>query len=238
MKQMWQKILNLLRKDIIKNVILAILFLISLCAILAVQFHRLPIIKCCITEETAQAANTVLLTLSYSYLAALVFYLVTSVLPAKQRRNKLKPIIERRIHQIGRCIRDILLEFSRDTDYGHDVHNIAKTEAILKSKDWFAHVPLLQKYNKVNLTYLQYMVKCGDLMNAQISDLINKYHEEMTAFQLVELENLSASQFFDTVGFICTIPDSQISSYSSLFNDFIEMQQQYLRVEKEFKIKN
>ena len=82
------------------------------------------------------------------------------------------------------------------------------------------------------------MVVCGENMKKQISDLITKYHTEMTAAQLVELENLAESQFFHTVEFICSMHKSTIadSGYDSLIKDFIELQNQYMKVEKEFDI--
>ena len=220
------------------NIILVILTLLSFWAIASVQLHSLPLVGVNFCKETAQSVNKVLLTLSYSYVAALVFYILTNVLPAKQRKNKLQPIIKQKVLQIGRNIHDIMLEFSRGTSFNHDLHNTSNTEALLKSKDWFSVNPMLLHFNKVKITYLNHMRVCGDNMTLQISDLIIKYHEEMTASQLVELENLSESNFFHTVSFICSAPESRIaeSGYASLISDFVDLQNQYMKVEKEFKI--
>lgn len=237
MKQTWLMIHDLPKKRYTMNIILVVLTMLSVWVIVAVQLHWLPLVGHCLSEETAQAVNTVLLTLSYSYIAALMFYLLTSVLPAKQRKKKLDPIIKGKVTKISRCIHDILLEFSRDTKFGHDVHDTINTETILRSKDWMAVVPMIQQYNQVSISYLRYMKVCDDNMKSQISDLIIKYHEEMTAEQLVELENLSASQFFHIVDFINTTNSSiEDGGYASLIRDFIELQKQYMKVEKVFKI--
>jgi len=238
MKQTWLMIRDLPKKGYTMNVILVVLTMLSVWVIVAVQLHWLPLAGHCLSEETAQAVNTVLLTLSYSYIAALMFYLLTSVLPAKQRKNKLDPIIKGKVTKISRCIHDILLEFSRDTKLGHDVHDTTNTENILRSKNWMTVVPMILQYNQVNISYLKYMKVCGDNMKSQISDLIVKYHEEMTAEQLVELETLSSSQLFHMVDFLNTIPNSRIEDggYASLIRDFIELQKQYMKVEKVFKI--
>ena len=65
-----------------------------------------------------------------------------------------------------------------------------------------------------------------------------KYNSVMSASQLLELENLYAASFFNTIEFISSIPGSSIadSGYTSLINDFIALQKQYLKVEKEFGI--
>ena len=226
------------KREYLKNISLIVLFLLSFWAIMTIQLHCPLLVPSCFDEETTNALNTVLLTLSYSYIAALVFYLLTSVLPTIQRKDKLKPIIAKKIKQIGRCIRDILLEFHRETNYNYDVHDTTNTEALLRSKDWFAVVPIILKYQKVPITYLKYMERCGENMKSQISDLIIKYHAEMSASQLVELENLLDASFFNTIDFINAMADSSIadSGYTSLINDFIALQEQYRRVEKEFGI--
>ena len=220
------------------KIILATLTALSAWAILSIQFHVIPVIKISLEEETVTALNSFLLTLAYSFIAALVFYLVTTTLPARQRRDKIDPVVKKKIDSIGRCIRDILLEFHRKTNHNYDVHDTTTTEVLLKSKDWFANVPMLQQYQNVQITYLKYMVVCGENMKKQISDLITKYHTEMTAAQLVELENLAESQFFHTVEFICSMHKNTIadSGYDSLIKDFIELQNQYMKVEKEFDI--
>lgn len=84
------------------------------------------------------------------------------------------------------------------------------------------------------------MKVCGNNMKSQISDLIMKYNSVMSASQLLELENLYAASFFHTIEFISTMPGSSIadSGYTSLINDFIALQKQYIKVEKEFGIRN
>ncbi len=231
-------ICDYMKRESFKNIILLILTLLSMWAIIAIQFHLIPVVSISKSEDTVNSLNTFFLILAYSYIAALVFYLVTVELPSRRRKDILRPIIKRKINGIGRCISDILLEFSRKTDYGHDVHNIENTESIMKSKNWFAIVPMIKKYRNIPISYLHYMQRCGENMKRQISDLITKYHTDMTASQLVELEKLSDASFFNTIDFICSIPDSSIADtgYKSLINDFINLQEQYIKVEKEFKI--
>lgn len=217
---------------------LIVLFLLSLWAIISIQFHLIPVIKTSWNDDIVAALNSAYLTLSYSYIAALLFYLLTNVLPAKQRRDKLDAIIKRRVKGLGRCFRDILLEFSRDTDFKAEINNTTDTETILHSKDWFAEIPMMKKYHNRSITYLQYMNAVGGNLKSQISNLIMKYHGDMTADQLVELENLSDASFFHTIEFICSMPNTSIadSGYKSLIKDFCDMQKQYLKVEAEFGI--
>ena len=232
-----QYIYDIAKRESFKDVILVIMFILAAWAIGAIQFQLIPVIQICSSSNTVNALNKLYLTLSYSFIAALVFYLVTQVFPARRRKDILEPIIRRKIVDVSRCIRDILLEFHRGTNYNYDVHNIDDTEALLRSKDWFSIVPFLQKYQKVPISYLSYMKVCGGNMKSQISDLIMKYNSVMSASQLLELENLYAASFFHTIEFISSMPGSSIadSGYTALINDFIALQKQYMRVEKEFR---
>lgn len=238
MKRIWIVIIEFLKKDNFKYIVLLILTLLSLWAILAIQFSQLPVVNTSYENNTVTSLNTALLTLSYSYIAALVFYLVTIEIPAVQRKIKLKSIIKRRVAEISSGLRDILLEFSRGTKLGFDVHDTTNTKAILQSKDWMTMVPHIQMYRNLTITYLRYMNAVGDNMKSQISNLIARYHSELTPSQLVELENLSDAQFLHQIEFLNSIANIQMSNEGrdSLIDDFIEMQKQYVRVEKEFGI--
>ena len=238
MKQILIAIGNFLRKDYFKYIVLLILTLLSLWAILAVQFGKLPVVDTNYEDNTIASLNTALLTLSYSYIAALVFYLVTIEIPAAQRKIKLNSIIKRRVAEISRGILDILLEFSRGTKLGFDVHDTSNTKAILQSKDWMAIVPHIKMYRNITVTYLRYMNAVGDNMKSQISNLIARYHSELSPSQLVELENLSDAQFLHQIEFLNSIANIQMSDEGrdSLIDDFIEMQKKYMQVEKELGI--
>ncbi len=220
------------------DIIVGLLFILSCWSIIAIQFHKLPCVPTCMSVGTAKAMNTALLTLSYSYIAAFVFYLLTTVIPAMQRQHKLNAPIKKRVSEISRGIRDILLEFARDTNYKVDERDTTDTGAILRSKDWFAIVPMIQKYRHLSVTYIEYMKAAGNNVKSQIANIIARYHGDLTPNQLIELEALSDSQFFRTIDFICSIPNTTIadSGYSSLIDDFIALQNQYLKVEKEFGI--
>lgn len=220
--------------------VLVFLLLLSFWAILSIQFRLIPVIMTGLSETVTTGLNEAYITLSYSYIAALLFYVLTNVLPAKQRKDKLDSVIKRRVKGLGRCVHDILLEFSRGTIYKADVHNTSDTEAILHTKDWMAEIPMIRKYHNRRVTYLQWMNAAGNNLKSQISNIIMKYHGDMTADQLVELENLSDASFFNTIEFISSLPNTSIadSGYKSLIKDFCDMQKQYLKVEAIFGIKD
>ena len=66
--------------------------------------------------DNAEAINSIIEGLSYSYIAAYLFYLLTSFVPAKRRKRMIAPIIRESVESIGtKNIHIILLEFGRNT---------------------------------------------------------------------------------------------------------------------------
>ena len=51
--------------------------------------------------ENADAINSIIEGLSYSYIAAYLFYLLTSYVPERRRKMKLYVVINDRLHKIG-----------------------------------------------------------------------------------------------------------------------------------------
>lgn len=220
------------------DIILIIVLLLALWAILSIQLKFIPVITVGWNRDTIGSWNAVILNLSYSYIAALIFYGLTTRLPIYRRKKKLMPIIQKRIGEIGREIYNILLEFSRETGYNHDYRNTTGTDAILRSKDWMSIMPSVLRYQNIKITYLNFLNAEAKAIKEKISDVIQKYKDEMTEEQLVALETLAHTPFFHQVEFLCSIVLGRIDAggYNPLISDFIDMQKQYLEVERVFEM--
>ena len=220
------------------DIILIIVLLLTLWAILSIQLKVIPVITVGWQQETIASWNTVFLNLSYSYIAALIFYGLTTRLPVYRRKKKLMPVIQKRIGEIGREIYNILLEFARETGYNHDYRNTTDTDAIMRSKDWMAIMPTVLRFRNIKISYLNFLNAEAKAIKDKISDVIQKYKDEMTEEQLVALEALAHAPFFHQVEFLCSIVLGRIDEggYDSLISDFIDMQKQYLEVERVFEM--
>ena len=190
--------------------------------------------------ENAEAINTIIEGLSYSYIAACLFYLLTSFLPAKRRKRMLSPIIRERVQRIGtKNIHSILLEFGRKTGLDYNFRNTDHTAEVLKSKDWDTIVPLIQQYNGIRLTYFRYVVAQSKAIKERVADIIIRYKEVLTEDELVVLEDFSDMSFFNIVESLSTFPNMTVNTgVNSLVEDFVKMQEKYLEMEKIFRIKN
>ena len=190
--------------------------------------------------ENADAVNSIIEGLSYSYIAAYLFYILTSFLPAKRRKKMLTPIIREKVKRIGtKNIHSILLEFGRQTGLPYDYRNTEHTAEVLKSKDWDAEVPLIKQYNGISITYFRYTVAQSKAIRERVADIIIRYKEVLTEDELVALEDFADMSFFSTVESLSSFPNMTVNSgVDSLIEEFMKMHEKYLEMEKVFGIKN
>ena len=188
--------------------------------------------------DNPESANIIIENISYSYIAAYVFYLLTAGIPNVTRRYKLESIIQENVRNIGtKEIRSVLLEFGRGTGIKADYHDIEHTEEILNSKDWDTIVPIILKYQGISLTHFQYMYRACYCIKETISFVKNRFNNDLTVDQLVSLEELSEMRIFKTLDSLIIFPNMKVNDgRKSLIEEFVEMQVKYLEVEKSFGI--
>ena len=189
--------------------------------------------------KNADAINSIIEGLSYSYIAAYLFYILTSYLPERKRKKKLGLVIQDRVHKIGvACINGILFEFARETGLKADYSDTQHTEEILKSKNWDVEVPILKRYKGVSVSYFRYAnLQCKDIKE-RVADIVLRYKEVMTAEELVALENLTKELFISHMESLSSYPNMSVNDGAdSLISAFIDLQQKFIAVEKVFKIR-
>ena len=149
------------------------------------------------------------------------------------------PIIRNTVQKIGLTnIRNILLEFARDTGYDSNYHDTTHTVEILQSKNWDAEVPLIKKYRGIPTTYFRYAAFECQVIRERVADIINRYKQEMNEDEFVVLEGFSEESFFSLVLSLSSFPTMTVNSgRDSLIGAFVEMQNKFLEVEKVFGIK-
>lgn len=189
----------------------------------------------------ADQINEILVNLSYSYIAAYLFYLMTSRLPVAMRKKKLMPVIQRRVEGIGRnSIYYVLLEFSRgckDPDFSPDYKHIDNTERLLASKIWTDEMPTLFTQFGVRMNYLNYVhQQCKDLKD-RVALVLNRYKDEMTVEQIVALEEMTDLYIFRLLDLSCSVQEVRIDpGVNPVVEEYCKLHQKYLEVERLFGI--
>lgn len=170
------------------NILLAFVTLVCIYTIVYVGFgYGWPIGA----SENYERINTVMLNLSYSYMAGLIFYLFTSTLPHLVRSKKYEPIIrEKEANIYGRLIGCAKAAYSpNEDDVAYDKDTlVAKFENHMMSEPCYYQIYSLNKY-------LQ-------LQRSNITEVINGllvYADYIQPDELEMLEQIKDSQFFSQI---------------------------------------
>ena len=191
------------------------------------------------TSDYAEIINDMLVNLSYSYIAAYLFYLMTSRLPVVMRKRKLMPVIQNRVEEIGRrSIYYVLLEFSRGNKELHaDYKHIDGTEEVLASKIWTDEMPTVHKQFGIRINYLNYVRHQCDELKERVAGVLDRYKEEMTEEQITALEEMTGLYIFRLIELSCSVPSARIDpGMNPVVEEYCKLHQKYLEVERLFGI--
>lgn len=137
--------------------------------------------------------NTVLLNLSYSYLAGLIFYIMVTYMPYKQREKKIKPAIKIKINAINGKMRDSVRGLRPITEQLPNDITESYLIGLLSTTSVFG----LCGYSitGLNISILQHLRSQRDEIKNIIKDLL-EYKDYMSDNQLSIIEEMRESQYF------------------------------------------
>jgi len=98
------------------RLIKTIIWLLSLLSIYSILYIGLGILWSVGYSSNYERINTVIINLSYSYFAGLIFYIFVSYLPYLSRKIKFKPIIQDKVNSLYNQINACVVSFQSDTD--------------------------------------------------------------------------------------------------------------------------
>ncbi len=211
------------------------IFLTCLYVIVQVKFEIVPFL---VYSIYADAINEILVNLSFSYIAAYIFYQLANRLPLKIRNRKLKPILQKRVEEIGRrSIYYVLLEFSRETPFSADYKHIDNTAKVLESKLWTDEMPAMLRQFNIRISYLNYVRHQCDDLKERVSEVLKRYKDEMTVEQITALEEMTDLYIFRLIELFCSLPSIKVDpGHNPFVEEYLKLHQKYLKVEKLFGI--
>lgn len=171
------------------NFMLAILTVFSLCII---SYVRLGIGFPIWHSDNYQNYNIVFENLSYSYLAGILVYLLTLVLPALWESYRLKPIVNKKIGHLAELFNKQLFGFGtpegEEGSYQIDCTKIEECLSIMDKADWNAVNPVVNNIpnNKMYQTYKQDL----DAIVLEIADILQTYKDQLSKDDIQHLENI------------------------------------------------
>lgn len=233
MKYKWMQLVGDFFYRYCQRILLGV-FIVSVCTIVVIKLNFFIG-----TSDYAEIINDMLVNLSYSYIAAYLFYLMTSRLPVVMRKRKLMPVIQNRVEEIGRrSIYYVLLEFSRDNNELHaDYKHIDGTEDVLASKVWTDEMPTVHRQFGIRINYLNYVRHQCDDLKERVAVVLDRYKDEMTEEQITALEEMTGLYIFRLLELFSSLPKVQIESgVNPMVEEYCKLHKKYLEVERLFGI--
>lgn len=179
--------------------VLLFLLVLSFWALFVIEVPFLPKIEIPTSEKIAEGLNKIFLGLSYSYIAGVLVFYLTVILPDYLERHRLQPIIDKQIDGIGTALSKILWGFPSQAEdnglYAVDIFDIDETEKILKSADWNSPnlIPIYSNYPNKSLKYTFYY----DYIEVQklANNLIELYSKYLDTDKVIQLEAIKNPEF-------------------------------------------
>ena len=166
------------------KIINTILFFLAFCCFYAIGNITLGWFWAIGYAENSQEINTIILNLSYSYIAGIIVYILTVMLPVIWENYRLQPILKEQVKSIGIMLANMLVGFPYEEDYLKiDISDIEKCREILSNADW-NNENKLWIYPKGKNKLFQTFKSDFDEIQNEITILIQKAYAFCVAFNL------------------------------------------------------
>lgn len=185
------------------------------------------------TVENSNAINSIILNLSYSYIAGFIVYILTVILPISWENFRLRPIIKDRIDDIGIMLANMLVGFPYEDEFLHvDIANVEKCKEILSNADWNTENSLWIYPKGKNKLYQTFMADFEKIQR-EIEKLIITYKPQLTTEQIVYLEAIKNTRFMSLLSVLVSanviIPEH---GADKIINEYIEVLKTYSRLKQ------
>lgn len=162
-------------------------FSILLCLDIEFCWFLIP----CSSEQTAEIWNRIILTLSYSYISAVIFHVIVNYLPYKVKQKTMAPYIQRKMKQLKDLLHQAKLSVISPFDFNRDESNYNRERYVeLFSKTNLTEGAFFDS-GKKKTTYLQ---EIRENVDYTIDQLLT-YRDLLTDDQLSFINHIAKSPF-------------------------------------------
>lgn len=154
----------------------------------------------------ADARNEVMLNLSYSYLAGLIFYVLVSWLPYKIRSQKMRPFIEEKKKVIKDKINDCAMATIPTTIIIHHVPSRAELISHLEQTSFLTAPTYMSLLTPGSTIHNHWRLQRDEIKTA-IADVL-EFKEYLTDKELMALGNIQDCQFFYGINAVFPMTDN------------------------------
>lgn len=147
------------------------------------------------TQSKCDSVNQLFIGLICSYIAAFIFWIITTVLPAYNRSVALAKTLANRFAEIKKSVRNITLEFARSTQYKNYFEE-NDCRGAMSSQNWDSFIPFFKKTFKQNVVYWRFVHAQGEHMRNLIDSFLKSYADELSPEQKNALEAIRTAEIF------------------------------------------
>ncbi len=147
------------------------------------------------SSENSENINQVLINLSYSYIAGLIFYLLTNSIPRYYTQQKITPIVNTKIAEIYENIESCIQTFKKnETKNLISSSNPNAITTMIESED-ILDTSYYSKIMGIDISHLEFIKTKKDVIYNLITDILT-YKEYLSDNQLENLEHIRSSEVF------------------------------------------
>lgn len=181
--------------------------------------------------ENAEQLNSIIINLSYSYIAGLIVYIFTVEIPTIIHNKKIKPIINQNIENIGVSFHNLLVGFTKeDESLNIDVSDISNCKKILTNVDWNTKNELPIYPSEGNKLYQTFYYDYKNIQN-EITRILQIYKSDLTTEQLLLLEDLTDMKHVQVLGVIIAAKYKMNNEAgNAIANEFAEKLETYAKL--------
>ena len=172
------------------------------------------------SSSNADKINQILINISYSYIAGLIFFCLVSYLPHRLKIEKFKPIIHSKIddlyNQINACIQTF-----ETVEINNVIESITfeELQEVINNNDMYN-----KSFYAISAGYQMNNFKFLSLTTKRVFVIINsllEYKEYMTIEQILNIEKIKENSFFHLVGTYEETPAAKRNYSSQQFKNAV-----------------
>ncbi|WP_340104904.1 hypothetical protein [Rhodohalobacter sp. 8-1] len=179
------------------NLTLIALNLVGFYIILSIGVQILPKISVNWSDTFVTNYNNVLLSLSYSFIAATLFYLLINYLPKTEKKKRFQPVVKRDIKKIHSLFINMINTMEPDSVKHENIPDYNKFENLMEGISTYKKYPP----TKGLITEASYL-KTFLYLKVETKEIISHIHlfKEYVPIEIISLlEDLNDSRFFKDV---------------------------------------
>ena len=188
-------------------------------------------IPCNYDSKTIGNINTVLLNLSYSYIAGCIFYFLSVTFPRYKARKIIRKGIEIKMQSIQKTLYDILQCFSEGTQHSTKDCSKENIRNIFSKKNW-NDTDEESKLFGYDRTTIQACCLHNQYMLREIDALITTYKEYFGAEALSLLEELRNSRFIINAAIFSHFISIEKNVKEGLADEYLKMLNIYQKIQE------